>query len=483
MVLLLPILVPLVGGIFVFRQKNEQLRDRLALTVILATAALALVVCLLPERRLVLLTIQGSLHLALRTDGLARFFMMLSACIWVPVLLFAFPYVRHAGGERRFLGFYTMTLGVLMGLAMAANFVTMYMFFEIMSLITVPLVLHTGTAAARRAGFKYLGYSVFGAGMALIGYFFVAYYLAAPDFAAGGVIDLTKSAQHRELLLVAYCLMIVGFGAKAGMMPMQAWLPAAHPVAPAPASAVLSGVITKGGVLAVIRVTYYMFGPEFLQGSWPQYLLVTLALGTVFVGSMLAYREKQLKRRLAYSTVSQVSYVLFGLLLLTPAGVQAAMTQMVFHAIAKDTLFLAAGAIIFATNCTRVDQLQGIGKRMPVTMWCFTLAALSLIGIPPMAGFVSKWYLVSAGLEAPVAAFGAAGMAVLVLSALLTAGYLLPIVTNGFFPGRDYIADRREVGPWMRWPMLVFAAAAVVLGLFPGVLTGWLGQLAGGLFL
>ena len=482
MVLLLPILVPLVGGIFVFRQKNEQIRDRLALAVILATAALALVVCLLPERRLVLLTIQGALHLALRTDSLARFFMLLCVCIWVPVLLFAFPYVRHAGGEQRFLGFYTMTLGVLMGLAMAANFVTMYMFFEMMSLITVPLVLHTATAAARRAGFKYLGYSVFGAGMALIGYFFVAYYLAAPDFAAGGVIDLAKSAQHRELLLVAYCLMIVGFGAKAGMVPMQAWLPAAHPVAPAPASAVLSGVITKGGVLAVIRVTYYMFGPEFLQGSWPQYVLLTLALATVFVGSMLALREKQLKRRLAYSTVSQVSYVLFGLLLLTPAGVQAAMTQMVFHAIAKDTLFLAAGAIIFATNCTRVDQLQGIGKRMPVTMWCFTLAALSLIGIPPMAGFVSKWYLVSAGLEAPVAAFGAAGMVVLVLSALLTAGYLLPIVTNGFFPGKDYIADRREVGPWMRWPMLAFAVAAVVLGLFPSVLTGWLGRLAGGLF-
>lgn len=482
MVLLLPILVPLIGGIFVFRQKNEQIRDRLALTVILAAAVLAAVVCLLPERRLVLLTIQGALHLALRTDGLARFFMLLCACIWVPVLLFAFPYIRHAGGERKFLGFYTMTLGVLMGLAMAANFVTLYMFFEIMSLITVPLVLHTATAAARRAGFKYLGYSVFGAGMALIGYFFVAYYLAAPDFAPGGVMDPVRSAQHRELLLVAYCLMIVGFGAKAGMVPMQAWLPAAHPVAPAPASAVLSGVITKGGVLAVIRVTYYMFGPEFLQGSWPQYVLLTLALTTVFVGSMLAYREKQLKRRLAYSTVSQVSYVLFGLLLLTPAGVQAAMTQMIFHAIAKDTLFLAAGAIIFSTNYTRVDQLQGIGKRMPVTMWCFTLAALSLIGIPPLAGFVSKWYLVSAGLEAPVGVFSAAGMVVLVVSALLTAGYLLPIVTGGFFPGRDYIAERKEVGPWMRWPMLAFAAAAVVLGLLPGLVTGWLGQLAGGLF-
>ena len=482
MVLLLPILVPLVGGIFVFRQKNETFRDRLALTVILAAAVLAVVVCLLPERRLVLLTIQGTLHLALQTDALARFFMLLCACIWVPVLLFAFPYIRHAGGERQFLGFYTMTLGVLMGLAMAANFVTLYMFFEVMSLITVPLVLHTATSAARRAGFKYLGYSVFGAGMALIGYFFVAYYLAAPDFAPGGVMDPARSAQHRELLLVAYCLMIVGFGAKAGMVPMQAWLPAAHPVAPAPASAVLSGVITKGGVLAVIRVTYYMFGPEFLQGSWPQYVLLTLALVTVFVGSMLAFREKQLKRRLAYSTVSQVSYVLFGLLLLTPAGVQAAMTQMVFHAIAKDTLFLAAGAIIFSTNYTRVDQLRGIGKRMPVTMWCFALAALSLIGIPPLAGFVSKWHLVSAGLEAPAGPFGAAGMVVLVLSALLTAGYLLPIVTDGFFPGKDHIAERREVGPWMRWPMLVFAAAAVVLGLFPGALTDWLGTIAGGLF-
>ena len=158
------------------------------------------------------------------------------------------------------------------------------------------------------------------------------------------------------------------------------------------------------------------------------------------------------------------------------------MTQMIFHAVAKDALFLAAGAIIFSTNYTRVDQLRGIGKRMPVTMWCFTLAALSLIGIPPMAGFVSKWYLVSAELEAPVGLFSAAGMAVLVVSALLTAGYLLPIVTDGFFPGKDYIAERREVGPWMRWPLVAFAAAAVVLGLVPGAVTGWLGELAGGLF-
>jgi multicomponent Na+:H+ antiporter subunit D len=480
--LLLPILLPLIGGVFVFRQKTEELRNRLTLTLVMATAVLTVVICLLPAQTAELMTIQGELRLALRNDGLAKFFMILVSCIWAPVVVFSFPYIKHAGRERQFLGFYTMTLGVLIGLAQAANFVTMYMFFEVMTLISMPLVLHNATAASRRAGFKYLGYSVFGAGMALAGYFFIAYYLIVPDFVAGGAINPARAAEHRELLLWVYCLMMIGFGAKAGMMPMQAWLPAAHPEAPAPASAVLSGVITKGGVLAIIRVTYYMFGPEFLRGSWPQYVLLSLALATVFVGSMLAYREKLLKRRLAYSTVSQVSYVLFGLLLLTPAGVLGGFLQMVFHAIAKDTLFLAAGAIIMSTNCLRVDQLRGVGKRMPVTMWCFALAALSLIGIPPLGGFVSKWYLVSAGLEGPSWAFGVAGMVVLILSALLTAGYLLPIVTDGFFPGKGFIAERREVGPRMTWPMIIFSAASMLLGLFPGGLMTWMETLVGQLF-
>ncbi|MEG1592848.1 MAG: proton-conducting transporter membrane subunit [Oscillibacter sp.] len=474
MLLLLPILLPLVGGVFVFRQKTEQARNRLTLLAVLVTAVLVVAVCLAPARTVDLMTIQGSLHLALRSDSLAKFFMVLVAAIWAPVMVFSFPYLRHVERPERFLGFSTMTLGVLMGLAMAKNFVTLYMFFEMMSLITVPLVLHNATASARRAGFKYLGFSVFGAGMALAGYFFVAFYMETPDFLAGGAMDMARAAAHRPLLLVAYFLMVVGFGAKAGMMPMQAWLPSAHPVAPAPASAVLSGVITKGGVIAVIRVTYYMFGPAFLAGTWAQYALLTLALCTVFVGSMLAYREKQLKRRLAYSTVSQVSYVLFGLLLLTPLGMVGALTQMVFHAVAKDALFLAAGAIILSTNYLRVDQLRGIGKRMPVTMWCFTIAALSLIGIPPMAGFVSKWYLVTAGLTGASWGFGIAGLVVLIVSALLTAGYLLPIVTRGFFPGKDLIVERREVGPQMTGPLIALSVATVVLGLFPQPLTQWL---------
>ncbi|MCI2057477.1 MAG: proton-conducting membrane transporter [Oscillibacter sp.] len=464
--LLVPVLLPIIGGIFVFRQKTEKTRNRMVLWLSGVTAVCAVILCVLPEQSMDLLTIEGSLRLGLRSDALSKFFMALISLIWVPVSVFSFPYIRHAEHEQQFEGFYTMTLGILMGLALAKNFVTMYMFFEMMSLITMPLVLHNATPTARRAGFKYLGYSVFGAGMALAGFFFVWPHLAVSNFLAGGAL-LSSAAEHRDELLFVWLVMIVGFGAKAGMMPMQSWLPSAHPVAPAPASAVLSGVITKGGVLAIIRVTYYMFGPAFLADSWAQETLVILALGTVFIGSMLALREQQFKKRLAYSTVSQISYALFGLLLLTPEGFEGAMLQIVFHALAKDTLFLAAGAVILSTNCTRVDQLRGIGRRMPVTMGCFTVAALSLIGIPPMSGFFSKWVLATGALATGNPLFGWGGVAVLILSALLTAGYLLPIVSAGFFPGSDNIPDQREVGPQMTVPMMIFAGLALVLGVFP----------------
>lgn len=474
MLLLLPIVLPVIGGVFVFRQKNEKTRNRLVLTTLIVTTATVITICFLPEQTIELLTIQGSLRLSLKSDSLSRFFMVLIACIWTPVSVFSFPYIRHAKKEQQFFGFYTMTLGILMGLSMSNNFVTLYMFFEMMSLITVPLVLHDGTQASRRAGFKYLGYSVCGAGTALAGFFFLSYYISSTNFTAGGVIDLARAAGHHSLLLVVYFIMILGFGAKAGMMPMQAWLPTAHPVAPAPASAVLSGIITKGGVLAIIRVTFYMFGAEFLAGSWAIHTLAILVLSTIFVGSMLALREKQLKKRLAYSTVSQVSYVLFGLLLLTPGGIRGALLQIVFHALAKDILFLAAGAIIMSTGFTRVDQLKGIGKKMPVTMWCFTLASLSLIGIPPLSGFISKWYLATAALFCSYPALGIAGVVVLIVSALLTAGYLMPIVTDGFFPGSNFVAERKEVGKQMTVPMIAFSACTVFFGLLPCWLFNWI---------
>ena len=269
------------------------------------------------------------------------------------------------------------------------------------------------------------------------------------------------------------------------MFPLHAWLPTAHPVAPSPASAVLSGIITKGGVIALIRVTYYLFGAEFLRGSWAQYAILTLAIITIFMGSMLAYKEKLLKKRLAYSTVSNVSYVVFGLMLLSPAGFMGALLQVVFHAVAKNILFLCAGAIIYKTGKTFVYEYRGLGKEMPIVMWTFALASLSLIGIPPTSGFVSKWYLAQGGLAPQVGALGITGVAILMVSALLTAGYLLPIIADAFFPGKDFdygSMQKKEPNYLMTVPLVLLSIAVVMFGVLPGPLMETITNIGGMIF-
>ena len=479
--ILLPILLPLLGGIGVFFLKDRRLR-RIAVTVLTgATFFCALGVCFLPNTGLILWDLGGSLSIRLCVDEMSVFFLMLVSVLWVLAAIFAFEYMQHEQNEERFFGFFTMTLGVLMGIGLAENLLTLYLFYEMMTLITLPLVIHGKSKEAIAAGFKYLGYSTFGAGLALIGFFFLNHYCLSTVFTAGGTLSASMVQGKEDLMLAVWLMMMIGFGAKAGMLPLQAWLPTAHPVAPAPASAVLSGLITKAGVMAIIRVTFYLFGVDFLRGSWAQTVLICLALATVFAGSMLAYKEKVLKKRLAYSTVSQVSYVLFGLFLLNSVGFTGALLQMVFHAVVKNLLFLSAGAIIYKTGKTDVRQLTGIGKEMPIVLWCFAIGSLSLIGIPPTAGFVSKWYLAQGGLS-QYGVLGIVGAAVLLISALLTAGYLMPIVTRGFFPGNgfDYEhLEKKEPSRLMTVPLMILAAAAVVLGLFPQALTGFVSAVAG----
>ena len=250
---------------------------------------------------------------------------------------------------------------------------------------------------------------------------------------------------------------------------MHGWLPTAHPVAPAPASAVLSGVITKAGVLAVLRVIYYLVGADVLRGTWVQKGFMTLTLITVFMGSMLAYREPLIKKRLAYSTVSQVSYVLFGLACMVPTAFEGAMLHVVAHSVIKDALFLCAGAFIHQTGKTYVRELRGIGKEMPITTWCWTIASLGLIGIPPTGGFVSKWELATGSLQTGLAGFDVIGPVILIVSALLTAAYLLPVTINGFFPGSDYDyagLTNKEGGKLMTVPMILLAVGVVVTGVF-----------------
>ena len=273
-----------------------------------------------------------------------------------------------------------------------------------------------------------------------------------------------------QILLLAVFCMAAGFSCKAGLMPLHPWLPIAHPVAPAPASAVLSGLITKAGVVAVIRVVYNMAGPAFLRGTWVQYALLSMAVVTIFTGSMLAYKEKKLKRRLACSSFSQVSYVLLGVFLLSMEGLYGSLLQMVFHALAKNALFLCAGAVICKTGCTRVKELRGMGKRMPAVMVCFALASLSLVGIPPAGGFLAKWHLAVGAMRADAGVFAWLGPVVLMVSALLTAGYLFPVIVEGFFPGKDWRKTdqsedgRLSVSAFMGVPLAVLGLSLLVLG-------------------
>lgn len=332
------------------------------------------------------------------------------------------------------------------------------------------------------AGLKYLFYSLCGAYMALFGLYFIDSYGNTLTFSAGGVLSSGAIAQHGGILLIAAMLMLIGFGVKAGMFPLHAWLPTAHPVAPAPASAVLSAVIVKAGVLGIVRVVYYIFGASFLRGSWVQSTWLVLTLLTVFMGSMLAYREPVLKKRLAYSTVSQLSYILFGLAVMDADALTGGILHVLCHGFIKAVLFLCAGAIIFKTGKTRVEELRGIGKEMPILMWCYTVAALGLIGIPPTGGFVSKWYLAVGSLSGGIPVFEWLGPAVLLVSALLTAGYLLPVTLKGFFPGADYnyeALEKKEPSPFMTVPVLIFTALSVLIGLFPNEITGYLLRIAG----
>lgn len=439
------------------------------------------------ERELVLITLLDSIPVYFHIDAVGRLFVAVVSLIWMAAAVYAFVYMRHEGEEKRFFGFYLILYGVLVGLDFSGNLVTMYLFYELMTLVSMPLVLHNGSREAIMAALKYLFYSICGAYGGLFGIFVLHRYCDSLSFAAGGVLNPAAAKGHEGILLAAVFVMLVGFGAKAGMLPLHAWLPTAHPVAPSPASAVLSAIIVKSGVLAVIRVVYYIVGADFLRGTWVQYTWMTLALLTVFMGSMLAFREQAFKKRLAYSTVSQVSYILFGLSLFTLDGFTGALLHVVVHAIVKCGLFLAAGVFLYRFGYTKVEQLVGIGRKIPKTLWCYLLFSLALVGIPPTGGFISKWYLAQGALQSGMGVFSWLGPVVLLVSALLTAGYLLPVAMKGFFPGQEAgeSADQetapvrgRELSYAMLVPLMVLAAAAVLTGIFPGPLIRYASKIA-----
>ncbi|MBO4766563.1 MAG: proton-conducting membrane transporter [Lachnospiraceae bacterium] len=490
------VLLPVIGALCVclcepLRRNVRRMRSVVFATVS-ATAAIVICIALLGKVDIAPAKFLPRVPIYFRSDGIAGLFSVLTVSMWLLSTVFSFDYMSHGEREERYQTFSLLSLGALMGVCFSGNLVTTYIFYEMMTLATFPLVMHEQTKEAISAGMTYLYYSLAGAFLGLVGIFFL-YRCADPareatggilSYAAGGFLKPGMTGTETAGLLVAVFFMLLGFGSKVGMFPLHGWLPKAHPVAPAPASALLSGNITKMGILFVIRVVYYSVGPSFLQGTWVQKTLLTLAMITVFLGSMLAFREKVMKKRLAYSTVSQTSYILAGLYLMSPeAAFTGAILHIVFHSVIKNLLFLCAGAVIARDGKTKVSEWKGLGRTEPAVMAVFTVGGLALVGIPPFSGFVSKWQIATGALASGVPVFRYCVPVILLISALLTAGYLITVSADAFFVPEPENAgnaeendpvpseNRRRLSLRMAFPLFILAAAATLFGLFPNALT------------
>ncbi len=509
--ILLPVVLPVIVGFALLFLHEGVFRDRRGLLKVTGvsfavSAALALyVISGAAGDRLILFRLVDDIPVYFAVDDLGRLFAGVVVAVFLLAGFFSFVYMSHEKNEKRYYSFYLITFGVLMGLCFAGNLVTLYLFYEFMTLASMPLVIHNGSKEAVMAALKYLFYSFCGAYMALFGIYFLYRYAIVFEnpgdaldgthyyeiahmmgFVPGGSLDMAAVVEsgNATLCLVAVFLMLVGFGVKAGCFPLHAWLPTAHPVAPAPASAFLSGIIVKGGILAIIRTVYYCVGVDFLRGTWVQTVWCILAVITLLMGSSLAFKEKILKKRLAYSTVSNLSYILLGLSMMNAAAFTGSLLHVVFHALIKSGLFLFAGALIFSTGRVKVKEFAGLGKKMPVLFWSYTICSLGLIGIPPTSGIISKWYLAAGCLESGIAGLSWIGPVALLVSALLTAGYLLPLAVNGFLkaPLDEKELDKyREPAPCMLVPIVVLAAATLLLGVFPTPLMEFVGGIAAAL--
>lgn len=472
-IVLLPVLLPVIIGIGILIGKESKRKNDLLVITGLGlsiSAATVFYVLSLGELKFTFFNLTKELAIYYHIDGIGKIFAVIITLVWVLGGFFSFIYMKHEHKNKRYYGFYLIVFGILISLAFSGNIITFYFFYELMTILSTPLVFHSQTKPAIMAGLKYLFYSFCGAYMVLFGIYFLSKYGTTSEFRTGGVLNSALVSGNEGILLVAAFVMILGFSVKAGMFPMHAWLPVAHPVAPAPASAVLSGIIVKAGVLGIIRVVFFIFGADFLRGTWVQTAWIVLALITIFMGSMLAYWEKDFKKRLAYSTVSQVSYILLGLAMLHKTAFTGAMLHTICHAFVKSALFLCAGTVIFETGKKKVNELRGIGKQMPVTMWGYTFASLALIGIPPTGGFISKWYLAVGTLQSGMKVISWIGPVILLISALLTAGYLLPITINGFLPGKDYPERRKKEPAFLMWGSIcILVCLAVGIGLMPNV--------------
>lgn len=464
--------LPVVGAILVYLlpKNSRKMRNILTMAITVLTSALILLTVLFPCKQPLVLIDFGkefgvTLRLSMSIDGLGRFFGALIALLWPFATLYAFGYMEKEKGQPVFFLFYTLAFGAACGVAFAGNLLTMYVFFELLTLTTFPLVMHGHTKEHRRAATRYAAYSFGGAAFGFMGLMYILFATGSTEFMLGGVFTGVCSPLTQVMFLVCF----FGFGVKAAVFPLSFWLPAAS-VAPTPVTALLHAVaVVKSGAFAVIRLVYYCFGADFLSGSAAAKIAMGVALFTCVYGSARALRSGHFKRRLAWSTVSNLSYILAGCMLCSLPGLYGALMHMAAHAVTKMCSFLCAGAFMHATEKERISDMEGVGRKMPVTFCAFALSACSLVGVPLFVGFCSKWTLMSAALEKG-GVMGYITVLALLVSALLTAVYMFTPLLRAFFPGagKDLYAESgvKEVNLRMLTPILLFASATVVLGVW-----------------
>ena len=485
---LLPVIFPIIAGacLLPVKFKDRKSRERVVLPIVVLNAIFALYAIFgagCPE--VTLFQFSEKLSLALHVDGLSKVFGTMVSLLWIITTIYAFEYMTHEGHEDRFFAFFTMTFGVVVGIAFAANYLTMYLFYEFLTLVTLPIVMHQFDDKARHAGKMYVLYMMFGASLAFIGFVFIYMFGTTTDFVRGGVLDLVLVAGHETTLLAVFVMAFFGFGVKAAIFPFWRWLPKAS-VAPTPVTALLHAVaVVKSGIFAIIRLTYYSFGTTFLVGTWAQNVMLIFAAITIVFGSTVALRTPHVKRRFAYSTVSNLSYIIFGIAIMTPAGLAAALLHMVYHAVIKITLFFTAGAILYKTHREYLYEMEGFGRLMPITFATMTITGLGLIGVPPFAGFHSKWALATAAVDSGNS-MTYIGIVALILSALLTALYIFQIVIRAYFPRNKeypegYYEHVQDPNLYMTGTLIVLAVVSVIIGFYPEPLIEILRNVAVGL--
>lgn len=409
-----------------------------------------------------IVTFFEGVSLQFRVDAFGMIFATLASVLWIAVSVYSIGYMRglkeHA--QTRFFFCFAIALFSAVGAAFSANLLTLYIFYEILTISTFPLVAHKETPEAIVAGRKYLAYLLTGAAFVLFAIGLTYYFTGSLDFVAGGFVSGSASDNLLRILFAAF---IIGFGSKAAIMPLHEWLPSAM-IAPTPVSALLHAVaVVKAGVFCCLRVILYVFGPDLLSDLDIWLILAYVVSFTVIGANILALAQNHLKRRLAFSTINNLSIIILGAILLAPDAIRGGMVHIAYHGFMKITLFLCAGAIYVKTHKEYIKDMEGIGKQMPLTMAAFTIGALGLTGIPPVCGFISKWYLCLGAIESKHIIF----LVVFLTSALLDAAYFLPIVYNAYFKKSDAYTHFDEAPLLVVAPILTTAICSVIFGIFP----------------